>query len=65
MKFKSEEEVIESKEDLKNLPEKEECPMGQAIDIAFSQLDLVNSTISSLRNTLDIIKNLYDKHDPR
>jgi hypothetical protein len=65
MKFKSEEEVIEPKEDLKNLPEKEECPMWQAIDIAFSQLDLVNSTISSLRNTLDIIKNLYDKHDPR
>jgi deoxyinosine 3'endonuclease (endonuclease V) len=62
MKFKSEEEVIEEIKDQKT--EKEECPMGQAIDIAYKQLDLISSMVISLRSSLENIKIMYEEHNP-
>ena len=64
MKFKTEEEIIENEVEKKEVKE-EKCPIKQALDIAFAQIDLINSMISSLRATIENLDRLYEEHNPR
>ena len=66
MKFKSEKIVDAEPVQLeKEEKQEEKCPIVQSLDIAFSQLNLINSLLSSIRTTLENIETLYEKHDSR